>query len=90
MRDAQGIELQQGDQIHLKIGLEWIVGTIVKIQNGGIAVSGMMPKPGENQIPVTPDMVVIQLAVNFSTPPGMPHGEVVKLASPQQANTLIQ
>lgn len=89
MKDMLGNDLQSGDQVHVKVGNEWIVGTVLKIQDGGIAVgASARVQPGQ-QVPVTPDGLVLQIGIFFQTQPGMPHGDVARLDVSKKP-TLVQ
>ena len=89
MRDMQGHELKEGDLVHVKVGNEWIVGHVLKVQNGGIAVTGV-PKNRQDPVGVTMDALVVQLAIGFSQqPPGANHVMVLKLESPQVPQNLL-
>ena len=79
MKDMLGNEIVAGDQVHVKVGMDWIVGVVVKVQSGGLAIAGV-PKNGlSGQVPVTPDSLVLQVAVFFNTQPGLAHGDVIRL-----------
>ena len=89
MRDMSGNELAEGDMVHVKIGNEWIVAHIVKIQNGGIAVTGI-PKNKTDSVGVTMDALVVQCGVGFNQQaPGSNHMMVVKLANPEVPSNLV-
>jgi len=79
MKDIQGHELKEGDLVHVKVGHEWLIAHVVKIQNGGIAVTGI-PKNPKDPVGVTMDALVIQMAIGFTEqPPGSNHMMVAKL-----------
>lgn len=62
------------------MGNEWILCTIIKIQNGGIAVTGMPnPKDRNNGVGVTPDAIFIQMGVALTGMPGSPQAGVIKV-----------
>jgi hypothetical protein len=73
VKDMQGNELVVGDAVHCKVGSEWIVGTILKIQNGGLAVAGVPPKGNHNNqnVGVTPDAIVLEVGIGFASQPGI-------------------
>jgi hypothetical protein len=72
-------ELKEGDDVHVKVGSEWVIGKIVKIQNGGIAVTGV-PKNPNDPVGVTMDAFIVQTGVVFNQqPPGSAHAFVMKL-----------
>jgi hypothetical protein len=90
VRDMMGNELTVGDAVHVKVGNEWVIGSIMKVQNGGIAVTGI-PKNHKDQVGVTMDALVVQLAVGFNQqPPGSNHVMVMKLAGPNAASSIIE
>lgn len=90
MKDQLGNELKEGDVVHVKVGTEWVIGSIVKVSNGGLAVTGM-PKGPNDQVGVTMDALVIQLAVGFNQqPPGSNHGMVLKIVQKDQGPQLVQ
>ena len=76
MKDFQGNEIMVGDAVHVKVGTEWIVGNVLKIQEGGLSI----PLGQNGQPAQTPDALVLQVAAIFQEQPGMNHGSVMKLA----------
>lgn len=90
MKDVFGTELAAGDQVHVKIGNDWVLATIVKVQNGGIAVTGM-PKNPRDPVGVTMDAIVVQLGIGFNQQaPGSNHMMVMKLAAPNAVDQVIE
>lgn len=90
MRDMLGNELAAGDAVHVKVGNEWVLATAVKVQNGGIAVTGV-PKNPRDPVGVTMDAIVIQLAVGFNLQaPGANHMTVVKVTAPNHVQSIIE
>jgi hypothetical protein len=89
VKDANGNDLKAGDIVHVKLGLEWATATISRIQDGGIAVTGV-PKNRNDQVGVTPDALVLQIAVMFSGAPGQPQASVLKLVAPNAAESIIK
>jgi|GEM_PF-5247456 len=90
MMDMLGNELAAGDSVHVKIGNEWLVANVVKVQNGGIAVTGI-PKRPNDPVGVTMDMLVIQSIIGFNQqPPGSKHMMVLKLDTTKQTQGIIE
>jgi hypothetical protein len=77
--DAQGNELKVGDLIHCKVGNEWVIGTITRMQAGGLAVTGM-PKNRNDNVGVTPPVICLEVGIAFQQPPGTPIQGVLKLS----------
>lgn len=89
MRDMIGNELTVGDQVHVKIGSDWVMGVIMKIQNGGLAVTGV-PKDKNSPVGITPDALVLQVGVGFQSQPGHPQPGLIKISAPNQVSSLIE
>jgi hypothetical protein len=91
VRDQLGNELAPGDVVHVKVGSDWILGNIVKVQNGGIAVTGISqkPQPGQ-QVGVTPDALVLQIGVGFQGAPGTPQLGLFKVGAPNAVQNIIE
>lgn len=91
MKDALGNELVVGDTVHVKVGMEWIHAIILKIQNGGIAVTGVPnPKQHNQAVGVTPDALVLQVGIGFQSQPGSPQSGVLKVVAPNDVNSIIE
>lgn len=92
MRDQLGNELNVGDQVHVKIGNEWLIGTVVKMQQGGIAVTGIHSTNPKNatQVGMTPDGLVLQVGIGFAGQPGSPQPGLFKLLAPNALEGIIK
>jgi hypothetical protein len=89
VRDQLGTELKVGDTVMAKIGNDWVMGGVTKIQQGGLAVAGAMPKNGQ-PVNMTPDALVIQVAVICAGHPGQPQPFVVKVATPNVVDQITE
>lgn len=92
MLDQLGNNVSVGDLIVVTIGAVSFPCYVMKIQEGGIAMSGRMPQPGTNQIPVTPDKMWLQLewaGLNPNVPPGAPQPGVFKIVAPPRKPQIV-
>ena len=89
MKDGLGNELAIGDAVHVKIGNEWVLANIVKVQNGGIAVTGV-PKNRNDQVGITPDALILQLGVAFTNQPGTPQPFALKVLTQAKVDLIVE
>lgn len=75
MKDFQGNDVVAGDTVHVKLGAEWVVATVVKTQEGGLS----LPNAQNGQPGVTPDVLVLQVVAFFTAQTGANHGDLMKL-----------
>jgi hypothetical protein len=70
-------------------GNEWVLANIVKVQNGGIAVTGV-PKNRNDQVGITPDALILQLGVAYTSQPGTPQVSVFKLSTQAKVDLIVE
>ena len=81
MKDAYGQEVKIGDSVHVKVGSEWLLGKVVKVQDGGLSLGAM--KNGQQAMTV--DGLTLEMLVQFAVQPGIPHQDVFKVVAPEEA-----
>lgn len=72
-----------------KYGNEWVAGLIAKAQDGGIALGIANPSQKNPQAQVTADVVVLQVTIPLSGPPGHPQPFIAKLDIQNRAKEII-
>lgn len=91
MKDQFGNKIDVGDWVQVKVDGHWVMGELVKVQNGGISVSAPLRNAqGQPQVPITPDVIWIQLAVGFQSQPGNPQPGLLKVEGPDRSTTIVQ
>lgn len=88
MKDMLGNDLAVGESVHVKIGNDWVMGTILKIQNGGLAITGI-PKNGR-PVGVTPDALFLQVGIGFQGQPGSPQPGLFKISTASSDKAIIE
>ncbi len=76
MRDRMGNELEIGQLVTIDIGAKGVQGKIIKLEQGGLALSGMKNV-------VTPDVIHLYVTVTCTQPPGKPQPSVIRLVNPE-------
>jgi len=91
MKDAQGLDVQVGDPVMVRVGTEWIRGHAVKLQDGGLAVASTMPTKPNDPSGTIPDAIVLQVGLAFAMErPGTPHSDLLKLAGPNAVESMAK
>lgn len=76
MRDRMGNELEIGQFVLIDIGTKGVQGKILKLVQGGLAITG--PKNI-----VTPDVIHLYVTVTCGQPPNQPQPSVIRLVNPE-------
>lgn len=79
VKDAVGNALQEGDFVHVKVGLEWLEGHIIEIKQGGSILS-----TARGETKMTAGMVKVKLnAVSVFDPTNPVVLDIYKLTNPK-------
>jgi hypothetical protein len=80
MRDCAGVPIKEGNLVQVKVGLEWLVGVVHKVEEGGLLVP-----INPTQKALTPEKLFLLFEVNLAdAPPGQNHPVIRRLCHPER------
>jgi hypothetical protein len=80
MKDVSGMPVKEGNFIQVKLGNEWIVGVVHKIEDGGMVIPINPTQKG-----VTPEKLFVIFEVNMlDAAPGQNHPTLRRLCHPDK------
>lgn len=79
IKDRQGIELEVGDLVHIKLNDPAFVASIVEMVNGSITALSIGNEPPQ----VKPDKLIVQFEIELSDSlPGQNHFPLMRVINP--------
>lgn len=88
MKDLNGNELQVGDVVFTKVGLEWLQGTVTELKPGGTILAIKNAQTGQKGVGMTPEVVVVTSKLVSAADPSIGvHNDIAKLCVPPTHKT---